>query len=250
MCNAWNHPLGCTCGWGGVGHKGRRGDGSQYRAPHSSHYPGIPPILPAIESYVNPNAQCPKCHDPVFFYQSPFGGRVFFDELGPPWPKHPCTDNSSIPEILSKTPTTSRELGSRIYAWQRDGWSAFFISLFESTEKGVVKAFGIFKKSKITLYLKTHLYRGETDPQERYPPPLACLKQDGNGEYFLSLRFGDGSRGEFHGLHFLTGTRRIGEGVALKGVVSLTGSRVRKRHPSLVRSTRRSRKKRPSRRTE
>jgi hypothetical protein len=29
----------------------------------------------------------------VFFYQSPFGGRVFFDDLGWPWPKHPCTDN-------------------------------------------------------------------------------------------------------------------------------------------------------------
>lgn len=29
----------------------------------------------------------------MFFYQSPFGGKVFFDELGPPWPKHPCTDS-------------------------------------------------------------------------------------------------------------------------------------------------------------
>tara|TARA_Y100001934_G_C11848619_1_gene538526 strand:+ start:390 stop:614 length:225 start_codon:yes stop_codon:yes gene_type:complete len=22
MCNAWNHPPGCTCGWGGEGHLG------------------------------------------------------------------------------------------------------------------------------------------------------------------------------------------------------------------------------------
>jgi hypothetical protein len=30
----------------------------------------------------------------VIFYRSPFDGRVFFDPpLGPPWPKHPCTDN-------------------------------------------------------------------------------------------------------------------------------------------------------------
>src|SRR5688572_18159931 len=40
-------------------------------------------------SFVNPNARCPVCDAPVFFYQSPYGGRVFFDELGPPWPKHP-----------------------------------------------------------------------------------------------------------------------------------------------------------------
>ena len=43
--------------------------------------------------FVNPNANCPVCNAPVFYYQNEFGSRVFFDELGPPWPKHPCTDN-------------------------------------------------------------------------------------------------------------------------------------------------------------
>lgn len=43
--------------------------------------------------YVNPNAKCPVCSAPVFFYANEFGSRVFFDDLGPPWPKHPCTDN-------------------------------------------------------------------------------------------------------------------------------------------------------------
>lgn len=40
---------------------------------------------------VVPNAECPICGAPVFFYQNGHGSRVFFDELGPPWPKHPCT---------------------------------------------------------------------------------------------------------------------------------------------------------------
>jgi hypothetical protein len=35
------------------------------------------------------------CGAQVFFYSNEFGSRVYFDELGPPWPKHPCTDNSS-----------------------------------------------------------------------------------------------------------------------------------------------------------
>lgn len=48
----------------------------------------------SIESYVNPNAHCPVCGEVVFYYQSPSGGRVFFDALGWPWPKHPCTDNA------------------------------------------------------------------------------------------------------------------------------------------------------------
>lgn len=43
--------------------------------------------------FVNPNANCPVCDKPVFFYQNIHGSRVFFDELGPPWPKHPCTNN-------------------------------------------------------------------------------------------------------------------------------------------------------------
>lgn len=49
---------------------------------------------------VNPNADCPVCGEPVFFYQNENGSKVYFDELGPPWPKHPCTDNTkySSPE--------------------------------------------------------------------------------------------------------------------------------------------------------
>lgn len=44
--------------------------------------------------YVTPNAKCPVCREPVFFYANSFGSRVFFDELGPAWTKHPCTDNA------------------------------------------------------------------------------------------------------------------------------------------------------------
>lgn len=43
--------------------------------------------------YANPNARCPVCKEPVFFYANAAGSRVYFDELGPPWQKHPCTDN-------------------------------------------------------------------------------------------------------------------------------------------------------------
>lgn len=43
--------------------------------------------------YTNPNARCPVCGASVFFYANAFGSRVYFDDLGHPWPKHPCTDN-------------------------------------------------------------------------------------------------------------------------------------------------------------
>jgi hypothetical protein len=41
---------------------------------------------------VQPNANCPVCEEPVFFYQNEHGSKVYFDELGPPWPKHACMD--------------------------------------------------------------------------------------------------------------------------------------------------------------
>lgn len=43
-------------------------------------------------AYLVPNATCPVCGDRVFFYGNEHGSRVYFDELGPPWPKHPCMD--------------------------------------------------------------------------------------------------------------------------------------------------------------
>lgn len=47
----------------------------------------------SAEAFIDPNAQCPVCGASVFYYQNSHGSRVFFDDLGWPWPKHPCTDN-------------------------------------------------------------------------------------------------------------------------------------------------------------
>lgn len=44
---------------------------------------------------VDPNARCPICGAAVFFYSNGFGSRVYFDALGPPWPKHPCMDDTA-----------------------------------------------------------------------------------------------------------------------------------------------------------
>jgi hypothetical protein len=55
--------------------------------------------------YVNPNAKCPVCGDAVYFYANEHGSRVFFDDLGPPWPKHPCTDNPREPATPRGAPT-------------------------------------------------------------------------------------------------------------------------------------------------
>jgi len=70
--------------------------------------------LSATARYVNPNADCPVCGQPVFFFQNEYGSRVYFDELGPPWPKHPCTNHAEYqrPQPSSSAKTilpTSRD---------------------------------------------------------------------------------------------------------------------------------------------
>jgi hypothetical protein len=53
-------------------------------------------------AYIVPNATCPVCGDRVYFYRNEFGSRVYFDDLGPPWPKHPCTDSAAYTERSRK----------------------------------------------------------------------------------------------------------------------------------------------------
>ena len=65
-----------------------------------------------LSGFTNPNATCPECGMSVYFYRSPYGGAVFFDELGPPWPKHPCT---SV-QVAKKLPKKEK------LSWITKGW--------------------------------------------------------------------------------------------------------------------------------
>ncbi|MGM4962991.1 hypothetical protein AB7714_05755 [Tardiphaga sp. 1201_B9_N1_1] len=124
MCNASNHSPSCPCGFGGdTG--GGRGWGSV--AHFTLNYE--PPSFGwsrdgrgTVESYVNPNARCPECGADVFFYRSPYNGRVYFDELGWPWPKHGCTDNAQEPRRATSRGGTARP--AERLQWHIEGWVA------------------------------------------------------------------------------------------------------------------------------
>jgi len=96
-CNAWNHDIDCPCAFRGGNGYGGGGGGRRFSA--TAVDPGPPSWSRSrsggtVASYVNTNAYCPVCGEKVIFYRSPYDGRVFFDPpLGPPWPKHPCTDS-------------------------------------------------------------------------------------------------------------------------------------------------------------
>lgn len=109
----YNHHSWCTCGW-------------CFKEGGSRFIATSPPTIvrawqrsqATSQSYLNPNARCPVCDQPVFFYRAPGGGRVFFDELGPPWPKHPCTDNGARLSV----PLQSEALPRRAN-WIGEGWA-------------------------------------------------------------------------------------------------------------------------------
>lgn len=78
------------------------------------------PVEGTSYSYTRPTT-CPVCGEAIFLFMSEHGGRVFFDELGPPWPKHPCTDAASASPLV-KSISSSDHISIRRYAWQEAGW--------------------------------------------------------------------------------------------------------------------------------
>ena len=148
MCNASNHPKHCRCGWGPPR------DGGAWR-------PGSAP-LGAIYSqgyatFVIPNATCRYCSAAVFFYQSPNGGRLFFDELGPPWPKHYCNFSAHldlpIPEDMRiRPPIVALERAT--YPWEKDRWKPLLKSelLPDIESRHCYKLSGLVEADAIDLF--------------------------------------------------------------------------------------------------
>lgn len=129
MCNAHNHPPGCECGWGGVWYGGGADSAdwlfSRELRPRTL---GVQSSTRGFlsGSYCSPNSNCPVCGVPVYFYKSPYGGRVFFDSLGPPWPKHGCTSGvSSVRVSASATPS-----------WHQQNWHALSNVVIEQSAAG------------------------------------------------------------------------------------------------------------------
>jgi len=162
VCNAHNHSESCTCGFGGSG----RGEGApRYNRsePFTRNLWTVSTDRP-FDSFVNPNAICPVCSAPVFFYQSSDGGRVFFDELGYPWLKHPCTDNVRRSKYPIAQQFVSGENSTRtMYGWETSGWRPFTIGVFTRLNKRITKIIGILEGYELIVYANARVfYRNES----------------------------------------------------------------------------------------
>ena len=102
MCNAKNHPADCRCGWGGEGHLGKRE--AKWNDTWQDNLPSTP--WHTSDSDFCRIAKRPICFKPVYFVRHN-GGSVWFDELGKPWPKHPCFDVNNDIATANTAPKTS-----------------------------------------------------------------------------------------------------------------------------------------------
>ncbi len=141
-----NHYADCMCGWC-VKARFKR----QITRPYF-----VQTRFDTYESFTNPNAVCPECGAPVFFYQSPYGGKVYFDELGPPWPKHPCTDHSTVGNNSKSAtivkPTKSEHTSA---SWKIGNWQPIrVIRIYQEGDWWVVKAETLEGKVFVRLLLE------------------------------------------------------------------------------------------------
>lgn len=155
-CNGFNHPPDCDCGWGGVFH-----------AKSGELFYG-PDFWSRLQSHTNPNARCPVCGALVFFYRSPENGRVFFDSLGPPWPKHPCTSGEDV----------GRRKGTASKAKRGYGWMPFLCTKVYKIPEDHCSA--------IEDTLGRTLYLASGAPRIHPDTPVWLRRHEARGQYLLS----------------------------------------------------------------
>lgn len=81
--------------------------------------------------------RCKICGKEVFYYSCTCGSKVFFDELGPPWPKHNCGSHNKSASVrpLQWPPSVrarmSRELAESL-EWYGQNWQDLDMTLAEA----------------------------------------------------------------------------------------------------------------------
>jgi len=91
------------------------------------------------DSFAHPNAQCPVCGKAVFFYQNIHGSKVYFDHLGQPWPKHPCTNNDNEFKGESFCYSAASGYTFELNSHNAKGWTPIARASISEIRHGVLK---------------------------------------------------------------------------------------------------------------
>lgn len=138
-CNGNNHADNCQCNFGKGGRPTIR----------SFVWKGWRPK--SVRGYfTGPNATCPECRKAVFYIPFKAGGGAYFDTFGPPWPKHPCTNNP--PQYSPYTISGKPKLRSLPTTLEKDGWFPFIARNVERLASGTI-VHGVGLENPTTFHL-------------------------------------------------------------------------------------------------
>lgn len=111
----------------------------------------------APNAFTIPNVTCQRCGAKVFYYEHPNGARVLFDQLGPPWPKHPCYEVTQKGKVRKPAVTKSRTDWA---SWKQGLWSPVIVQANVLSEDGKnVKIMAIGESQRVFFELPLSLLR-------------------------------------------------------------------------------------------
>lgn len=153
MCNAKNHRLNCSCGFSGRGNPSKTALSRSTTLDLFDTTP-VPSVAPVRRVRIAPNARCPVCSSSVYFYDLVNTGRVYFDELGAPWPKHPCTDK------LSEFNAGAVNAGDAIK------WVTVVKIEVELADKGMLRLSGKMPEGNLLVYVSVKNFEDAQEPAD------------------------------------------------------------------------------------
>lgn len=161
-CNGFNHQKDCTCHFGG-GHPLSRPPRWTGWRPRS-----IRRLLKKA------NAKCPECRAEVYYLPFRNGGGAYFDKLGPPWPKHPCTDDTK--RYSPYTKSGKPRLTVKPTEFEETGWLPFILRNVEFFSVGTI-IHGVALDNPTVLHFGTRNVNLDLDRQR--PIHFRC-REDGS----------------------------------------------------------------------
>jgi len=179
MCNAKNHRWNCGCGFGGEGRLGKR----------VLNIPPVPDLfsVPRIpRHYTKGNARCPVCSASVYFFKLENNGRVYFDEIGPPWPKHPCTDRHDGAGLMSSGDGGLMGQDSQAQPWEK-GWVLLTQVSVELAERSTLRLSARLNGEGLVAFVRDDVFGDVESPATFLQESYIQRRPSSTGQVELAL---------------------------------------------------------------
>lgn len=139
-----------------------------------------------FRSFTIPNVKCKTCGLHVYYYEHPSGSRVLFDELGPPWPLHPCFVDGQ--NIKNKSVTPSVKAVSK----KENGWLPVIIKKAHLLQSHV-EVSARTEKSVLNFHIPTSTLKERRITVSQIKDLLVLAKQQTGTNVLIQLHDGKSS---------------------------------------------------------